>query len=307
MTSPFGPLRLIVAPAANRGGVGRELPALQVALDQHGLEHQIVEVTAVEEAERAATAALVEGVRFVVVAGDDPAINGVVNGLQAQDGSARCEGTVLGTAWPGSASDLPRTFGLDRNPEVVAKHLSTDRTMPIDVGIVEFTGLDGKPARRLFVNVAEVGWGAHLVRLTARLRWLGRVGHLLAAYGAIRALDRQPAAVTVAHTEATLPVTGLVVANGQFIRDAMRIAPRALPDDGKFNVQVFTGGRSQMFVMTQDIYRGEHLPNPRIVEWQSPTVALAPAKPLPVAADGVLLGTTPATFSVAHHALRLKI
>jgi diacylglycerol kinase (ATP) len=307
MTSPFGPLRLIVAPKANRGGVGRELPALRAALEEQELEYRAVEVAGVEEAERAATAAVDDGARFVVVAGDDPTINGVVNGLLTQDGSPRQDGTVLGTAWPGSASDLPRTFGLDRKPQVVAKHLSTDHTMTIDVGIVQLTGLNGRPERRLFVNVAEVGWGAHLIRLTTRLRWLGRVGRLLAAYGAIHALKRQETAVTAAHTKATLPVTELVVANGQFMHDAARIAPRALPDDGKFNVQVFTGDRSQVFVMTHAIYRGDHLPNPQIVEWQSPTVSLAPADPLPVAADGILLGMTPATFCIAHQVLQLKI
>jgi diacylglycerol kinase (ATP) len=307
MTSPFGPLRLIASPKANRGGVGRELPALRDALEKQGLEYHVVEVAGVEEAERAATAAVDDDVRFVVVAGDDPTINGVVNGVLTQDASPRQDGIVLGTAWPGSASDLPRTFGLDRKPPVVAKHLSTDHTMLIDVGIVQLTGLDGQPVRRLFVNVAEVGWGAHVIRLTTRLRWLGRVGHLLAAYGAIRALKRQETAVTAAHTTAMLPVTELVVANGQFVHEAARIAPRALPDDGKFNVQVFTGDRNQMFMMTQAIYWGEHLPHPQIVEWQSPTVSLAPAEPLPVAVDGILLGVTPATFFIAHQVLQLKI
>jgi diacylglycerol kinase family enzyme len=300
-------MRLIVSPRANRGGVERALPALRAALEERALAYQVAQVGNVEQAERAAESALADGVRFVVVAGDDPTINGVVNGLLTADGSPKREDTVLGTAWSGSGSDLPRTFGLDRNPEVVAKHLSTDHTMRIDVGIVELTGLDGEPAQRLFVNAAEVGWGAHLVRLTARLHWLGRVGRLLAAYGAIRALERQVTAVTLAHTKATLPVIELVVANGQFIQDAARIAPRALPDDGKFNVQAFTGNRSQMFVMTQYIYRGDHLPNPQIVEWQSPTVSLAPVHPLPVVADGFLLGETPAAFRIVSQALQLKI
>lgn len=307
MSSPFGTLRLIVSPRSNKGGVGRELPALVVALEEHGLECQVAEVNTVDDAERAAARAAREAVRFVVVAGDDPTINGVVNGLMDSDGAPHRADTVLGTAWSGSESDFPRTFGLDRAPHVVAKHLSTDHTMPVDIGIVELTGLDGKPARRLFANVAEVGWGAHLIRLSGRMRPLGRFGQLLAAYGAIRALDRQETVVKVAHTESTLPVTELVVANCQFFSKAMKIAPRALPDDGKFNVQVFTGNRSQVFVMTQAIFRGEHLPNPQIVEWQSPTVSIAPPNPLPVAADGLLLGFTPATFRVAHHVLRLKI
>lgn len=308
MTSPFGPLRVIARPQANRGGVGQALPALRAALDERGLEHNVVEVSSGAEAERAARAALEEGVRYLVAAGDDPTIGGVVNGMLAEDRSPWYEDAVLGVAWSGSESDLPRTFGLDRAPDVVAAHLGGDGTMLIDVGVAEFVDLRGEPARRLFANVAEVGWGAHLARLSARMpRWAGRVGHLLAAYGAIRALDRMEATVTVAHTSATVPVTEVVVANGQFVSAGMKIAPRALPDDGKFNVQVFTGGRNQVFLMTQQIFRGEHLPHPQIIEWQSPAVALSPPRPLPVAADGEFLGHTPATFSLAPRVLRLKI
>lgn len=288
--------------------MARELPALRAALEAQGLEHDLVEVARGRDAERAARAALDEGVRYLVAAGDDGTINGVVNGMVDEDGKLRREDAVFGVAWSGSESDFPRTFGLDRKPEVVAKHLATDRTMMIDVAVAEFTDLQGRAARRLFVNVAEVGWGAHLVRLSTRMpRWTGRLGLLLAAYGAIRALDRQETAVTVAHTTATLPVTGLVVANCQFVREAMKVAPRALPDDGKFNVQVYTGDRSQMFLMTQQILNGDHLPHPQIVEWQSPIVELAPPRPLPVAADGAFYGFTPAAFSLAHRVLRLKI
>jgi diacylglycerol kinase (ATP) len=308
MTSPFGPLRVIAHSQANRGGVGRELAALRAALDERGLEHDVVEAPSVGEAQQAARAALEEGMRYLVAAGDDGTIGGVVNGMLADDGNLWRADAVLGVAWSGSEGDLPRTFGLDRTPDVVAEHLAGDGTMSIDVGVAEFVDAQGTPGRWWFVNIAEVGWGAHLVRLRARMpRQIGRVGHLLAAFGAIRALDRQEATVTVAHTRATVPVTEVVVANGQFTNAGMKIAPRALPDDGKFNVQVFTGDRSQVFMLTQQIYRGEHLPHPQIIEWQSPTVALAPLRPLPVAADGEFLGYTPATFSLAPRVLRLKI
>jgi diacylglycerol kinase (ATP) len=307
MASRFGPLRLLADVAANRGGVRRQLPALRAALQERGVAHEVVEIRAPDEAKEVAAAALADGIGYVVVAGDDPAINGAVRGLLNDDGSPRRDDVVFGTAWPGSAADFPRTFGLDRGPEVIARHLAGEHVMPIDVGVVELTGLDGRPARRLFANVAEVGWGAHAVRIGQRLKRLGQVGKLLAAYGAIRALDRQETTVAVAHAKSSLPVTELVVANCQFINDAMKVAPRALPDDGKFNVQVFTGDRAQMFLMTQQVYRGEHLPHPQIVEWQSPTVSIAPGNPLPVAADGLLLGTTPATFRIAERVLKLKI
>ena len=86
----------------------------------------------------------------------------------------------------------------------------------------------------------------------------------------------------------------------------MKVAPRALPDDGKFNVQVFTGQRSQVFLMTTQIYRGEHLPHPEVVEYQSATAEVAPEIPLPVEADGEYLGEHHRLeFGVAPGALRV--
>lgn len=87
----------------------------------------------------------------------------------------------------------------------------------------------------------------------------------------------------------------------------MKVAPRALPDDGKFNVLAFTGGKAQVFTLTPQLYQGEHLPNPNIAEWQSATVRLAPPEPMWVEADGELLGHTPAEFTVLDQPLTLKI
>lgn len=308
--SPFGPLRLIVNPRAGNGGIGRTLPELRRALDAVGLDHDVAESTSPGEAVMLTRAALDEGIRYLVAVGGDGTVHEVVNGMftAADDPVAVVPDAVLGVASAGSSGDFARTFGLDRKPEVIARHLASRHTMPIDVGVATFVDAGGQPARRLFANIAEVGYGAEAVRRAARYpRWLGRVRYLLAAYAAMATLKRQEATVTVAQGEQTVPLVELVVANGQFFGGAMKVAPRALPDDGKFNVQIFTGGRSQVFVLTTKIFRGEHLPHPDIREYQSATVALAPAVPLRVEADGEVLGTTPASFSLLDRALTLKI
>ncbi|WP_341254053.1 hypothetical protein, partial [Euzebya pacifica] len=87
----------------------------------------------------------------------------------------------------------------------------------------------------------------------------------------------------------------------------MKVAPRALPDDGLFNVLAFTGGKAQVFTLTPKLFQGEHLPNPRIAEWQSSTASVAPEEPMLVEADGEVLGTTPASFTVVDKPLVLKI
>jgi diacylglycerol kinase family enzyme len=173
---------------------------------------------------------------------------------------------------------------------------------------VTYRDRSGAQRTRRFVNVAQVGYGAELLRRAAHWpRALGRVRYLLGAYGAMLTAPRPETAVEVAHTTTTVPVVDVVVANAQFFAGGMKVAPRALPDDGKLNVLVFTGGRAQVFTAGPAIARGEHLPDPQITEYQSPTVRLDPPRALPVEADGQVLGRTPVSFSLLPRALRLKI
>lgn len=313
MTSPFGPLRLIANPRAGRGAVGRCLETLTQELAQAGMAHDVVETTARGHATEAARSALAEGVRYLVAVGGDGTVHEVVNGmvewdLDAAEPRLLAPDVVLGVAAAGSGSDFVRTFGLDRKPEVIVQRLTTDRVMPIDLGVARFVDAQGNPARRVFANIAEVGYGAEVVRLAERLpRFLGRVRYLFAAWGAIRALDRQETTVVMGKEEKAVPVVHAVIANCQFFGGGMKVAPRALPDDNRFNIQIFTGDRSQVFLLTSKIYRGEHVPHPQIIERLAPTFAIDPPRPLAVEADGELLGTTPASFGLLPKALRLKI
>ncbi len=307
MTHAFGTLHLICNPRSGRGAVGRTLPRLRELLDAAGIDHDVHLTTGPGDAETAARTAAARG-RYVAAVGGDGTVLEVVNGLLDPDGTPLREDLVLAVVSAGSGGDFARTFGLDRSPEVLVRHLVTEHTMGLDVGVADLHDRAGQPIRRYFANIAEVGWGAEVVRRAARLpRWVGRPRYLVAAWAAIRAVNRQEVDLELAHTTARTPLVELVVANGQFFGGGMKVAPRALPDDGKFNVLAFTGGRSQVFTLTPKLYSGEHLPHPDIAEWQSERVHLAPADPMLVEADGELLGQTPVTFTILPTPLRLKI
>lgn len=305
-TAAFGTARLVVAPGDGGGVVGAALPALRSALTARGVAHDVVEVGRGWRAgERAAAAAMAEGRRYVVAVGGDDLVHGVVNALVPDEGAV--PDVVMGVATCGSGGDFIKTWGLDRAPEVVARHLASASTLPVDVGVVTCSDRRGAPVTRRFANVAHVGWTADVARRAAHWpRALGRVRHLLGAYGAMLAAATPRTEVEVAHTTTTVPLLDLVVANGQFVMGGAKVAPRALPDDGRFAVLAFTGGRSQVFTMIPAIHRAEHLPDPGVTEYQSPTVAVRPARPLHVEADGQVVGRTPATFRLRERALRLK-
>jgi YegS/Rv2252/BmrU family lipid kinase len=302
----LGPLRLLVDDAAARGAADRALEELSAALAERDVTFDVTR-TRTAQMGAAARDAAGRGLRYLAVVGGDAALHAVVNALVTDEGPVE-QGVVLGLVPTGTDCDFARTFGMNRSPAFLARHLAGESTMDLDVGVAAFTGPDGRPASRRFANVAQVGYGAEAVRRQARLpRALGRVGALLAAYGAILATSRPQAEVAVAHTTVRGPLVNLVVANGQFHSGGAKVAPRALPDDGRFNVQVFSGERAQVFLQGARIAQGEHLPDPAISEYQSPTVEVTSPAPLPVEADGQYLGTTPASFRLLPGALRLKL
>lgn len=305
MSSPFGRMLLVTAPEAGRGSV---LPRLRSALAARDLAHDVVAVRAPGEATAEVVRAVGEGRRFVVAVGQDRTVHEVVNGLVDPGSGPRAEGLVLGVVPAGPGCDFARTFGLDRAPDRLAAHLDGETLYPLDVGRIRLRDLRGGERSVLFANVAQVGYGATVARRVARLpRFLGRLRDLVAVAASIRRSTMTEATVTVDHTDVTEPMTNVVVANGQFFGRGMKVAPRALPDDGLFNVQVWRGRPRDVFLMAPRLRVGEHLPDETIREWQSSTVTVKAHRPMPVEGDGEVLGTTPARFDLLGRILNLKI
>lgn len=304
---PVGPARLIANPRAGNGDAVATLAELRAELTAGGLEFDVVRTTATATGQTLARSALDEGIRYLIAVGGDGTVHDVVNGM-FEDRRPVAADAVLGVCGAGSGSDFVRNFGLDRPVRVIARHLLSTHTMPIDIGIVEFTNHDGSRSERLFANIAEVGYGAQVVRRAGRMpRLLGRLRYLFAAWASIAAVTPTTAHVSVDFTSRDLDLVELVVANGQFFGGGMKVAPRAIPQDGRLSVLAFTGDRSQVFALTTKLFAGEHLPHPQIVEYQTTACTIRPDEPLLVEADGELLGCTPARFSMIKRSLLLKI
>ncbi len=306
--SELGPALLIVNPAAGRGR-GGVLDRLVAALHERGVEHDVARTRAPGHATRLAREAVEAGRRYVVAVGGDGTIHEVVNGLvDPESGEPHGQDLVLGVVSGGSGSDLARTFGLDRAPEVVARHLDGETTMGFDVGRIRLTGRDGQPCTVLFANIAEAGYGGLVTDLANRLpRWVGGTRYMLATFAAISRFRLVETSVAVDHTEVDEELSNVIVANGQFFGGGLRVAPRALPDDGRFNVQVWRGRPADVLRALPDLRVGEHLERDDVREWQSTTVSIDAQTPLLIEADGEVLGTTPATIDLLRAPIRIKI
>jgi diacylglycerol kinase (ATP) len=304
--SPFGPLVLIANPHSGRGRVGQELPEVERQLNALGLRYRIVETEGPGHASRAAREALDGGERFIVAAGGDGTIQEVVNGMIDDDRPVADE-AVLGVIAAGSGCDFVRTFGLPGDSTRSVRHLAGDRLFTIDAARIDYR--DGvRRAVRYCPNIAEAGLGGAVVARAERLpRWIGRTRYFLGFWLSLARFRPAELEVRVDRKEFSGRATNIVVANCQFYGGGMKISPRSYPGDGLLDVQISTGPKSDAFTLIPKIYRGEHVPHPHIKEYRGRVITVDAERPLQVEADGEVLGTTPATFTVLPQVLRLKI
>jgi diacylglycerol kinase (ATP) len=299
-------MTLICNTRAGRRGAARWLPEIRRALDDRGLDYEIRNTERRGDATELTRAALESGSGLVVAVGGDGTIHEVVNGMLV-DGVAVNPDAALGVVAAGTGSDFIKTFGLPAAPRVAVSHLAGDTAFPIDIGKITFER-SGAQEVRYFANIAEVGVGASTVARAERMpRWLGPMLYLLAFWLSVRANKPTQATVDLVDRIYEGRVNNIIVANGQFFGGGMRIAPKAAPTDGLFDIQIEHARKREAIALMPKVYKGQHLPHPDIDEFKRVKLSVTSDPPLLIEADGELLGHTPATFEVLRDAIKLKV
>jgi len=308
MGSPFGELTVIVNPHSGKRRVGEEIPELERTLRARGLSYRLLRTEGPGDATRFARRALADGGRFLVAVGGDGTVHEVVNGM-FEDGQPIVQDAVLGVVAAGSGCDFVRTFGLPGDVTRSCQHLLGENTYPLDVGKITFTGPDGAGVVRYFPNVAEAGLGAAVAARAERLpRFLGRSRYFFGFWLTLPRFKLARVRIEADRKTYDGPAYLVVVGNCQYYGGGMKISPRSYPGDGTLDVLVFKGPKSDSFTLLPKIYRGEHLPHDHVDEYRVKTSLTVEAdRPLPIEADGEVLGSTPATFEILPHAILMKL
>ncbi len=307
MASPFGRLVLIVHPSGGRGRVAAEMPEVERTVRSKALDYRVAEVAEPSEAAGVARDALADGERFLVAVGGDDLVHHVVNGM-IEDDRAVAEDAVLGVVPAGADCGFVTTFGLPGDAARATASMAGDRLFPIDVGKVTCAGDDGSEVTSYFPNLAQAGFGAAAHARESRLpRFLGRGRRFLGFWLTLARTKPRPFTLRVGEQVHEGPATNVVVGNCQFEAGGLRLSPRSWPSDGLLDVLVMTGPRSDQFTLLPLMYRGEQVPHPHIVEMKGKAIRVETDRPVPVEADGIVLGTTPASFRVVRLPIRLKI
>lgn len=297
----------IVNPVSAGGRTARRWPKIEARLQEvwPDLKHWFT--GGPEEATVLTRRALEEGAGLVIAVGGDGTANEVVNGFFKADGSPvslRAAASFIAT---GTGSDLVRTLGVPRNPFEAVAHLACSARRRLDLGRVTFTGKQGAPAVRYFINVAGLGLdGDTVARVNRTTKICG--GFVSFLWGTVASLilyrnqvmrikvDGQP----VYHG----PVTFLAAGNGRFFGGGMQVAPHAIMNDGFLDVIIaYDFSKPGLLANLPRVYRGAHLSHPHIKSLSGRHILIDAAATALLNLDGEQPGCAPVEIEILPGAL----
>ncbi len=241
----------------------------------------------------------------VAAVGGDGTLFEVASGLLLS-GATR---TALGVVPLGTGNDAARQCGIS---DITQARLALrgNRTRTVDAIRIR-CHLEGSPVLRYALLFGAVGIaGEALKKTTPRVKRI--FGQRLAyPVGALRAIwSYRAPRMRVTGGGQTWENRFLLVcaSNGEMAGGGMRLAPGARIDDGLLDVNVCEAiGRWATVALLWQICRGRRMSHPKLRYFTARTVAVEADPPLAVAADGELIGHTPAQLEVVPQALKILI
>jgi YegS/Rv2252/BmrU family lipid kinase len=288
---------VLVNKAAGRSPV--DPGEIESALARHAIEHTIEVVDGVENMRNAVVDVVRRGRRLALAGGDGTlglAMDALVNAGLAGDAPPVAVLPV------GTGCDFLRTFAIPQDLVGAAAHLVGDQAYRIDLG-----QLEGDFGRTVFVNIAQAGAGAAAAETAPRLpRGLGSARYPV-AFG-LR-LARFPATEVEidGETKHAGHALAVIMANGQFFAGGWNVAPKALLNDRKLDVQIIDAKKRQAPALVPKIVKGVHLGRPGVTRYSISSFELRTGVPWPVEADGDYRGTTPVRVETLPAAVSVKI
>lgn len=300
----------IVNPTSADGRTARRWPHLQAALETELGLFPVRFTQHRNHAVELAVDAVRDGASTILAVGGDGTVHEIINGLCRQPDSA-FRRTRLAIFLQGTGGDFAKSWRVPASAAEMAAAIRQGHSHPCDVVKIRLRSLSGSSDERFAINVADIGVGGQVVELVnaAPKRFGGTVTFFLASLRATFfqyrntpmriELDGTPIQTDSAYYFVT-------VANGRYFGGGMHIAPAARCDDGLFDV-VLVGNfhLPAKFYFAWKLYRGRAADLRRVHMARGTRLTIQAAQPVFIEADGELIGTTDATFSLLPAALNL--
>jgi YegS/Rv2252/BmrU family lipid kinase len=292
----------IVNPTAGSGTGAARWEKCQLELQTAGFKPDYLLTRQPGEAEVLAKSNAEKYDVLVAVGGDGTNLE-VANGLLRSPAPA----TPMAVFPLGTGNDLAETLGVPSHTVAIRK-LVGGRAQEMDVLRIQCTkeGRTVVSHALVFAGVGMVGESLKWTTPTVKRLFGNRLAYPV---GLLRALWswRSPE-MRVATADRVVQDRLLLVcaSNVEQAGGGLKIAPGARSDDGLLNLNLIQAiGKVQAVRLLLRVRRGKHIPHPKIQYFTAAQVTVEANTPVPVAADGEVLGETPARIEVVQRGFKL--
>jgi len=258
--------------------------------------------------------AILAGAKTVVAVGGDGTISEVVAGFFDEKGkliNKAGKGTALGIITAGSGSDFVRTAKLPKKLNEAIDVIVADKRKKIDVGMLSYNDKEGNSIKRAFINIAEAGIGSEVIKiLEEQGKGLGSwLSYQVATVRGLISYKNKRMKITIDDKKVYSGVfNGIIVANGKYFGSGMKVAPKALLDDGNFDVVILEEmNKLDMILKVAKLQSGDHLFEPRVIFRRAKSVKIESDDDVLIESDGELIGGCPISFDIVPQAIELIV
>lgn len=287
---------IVVNPIAGAGKARKFAPLAEKKLRSAGFDVSLFFTRGAGDATELARKASLEGAEGVIACGGDGTVFEVLNGIQSTNAS-------LGILPWGRGNDVSKDLGIPQGIEKPIEVLIEGKAKEIDAC---------QSPKGLFLGVGGIGLDAQVAVNGNKWRKFLRsdfVAYELGAVVTILYYPPFPLEITLDGTKLVFEKTFLVaVGNTVSYSRGMKILPKASFQDGKLDVCVVTApSRWHLLKIFPTVFKGDHLKDPGIHYFQPKKVDLKclNGSKIYYFADGEVLGTLPAGFSVKSKAVKI--
>jgi YegS/Rv2252/BmrU family lipid kinase len=287
---------IVLNPVAGQSQVETIRGLLEQTLAPHSRRFEIYETTGRDDLRHVVAAADLQPGDLVAAAGGDGTVSQVADALVGRD-------LVLGILPLGTANVLALELGVPGNLVEAVNLLNGD---------YELRALDAmRVGDRHFVLQIGVGLDSLMIRDTEReaKRRLGRLAYLMTLAHAFRRI--RPGRMTILVDDRRLrPRTQqVVVANGGTLgTPPLRWGPNIAPDDGVLDVCIWNTWTPIHYLrwLWRLVRRRPRQPVISVVPARR-QVVISADRPLPIQADGEIIGTTPVQIALVPRAVKTVV
>jgi YegS/Rv2252/BmrU family lipid kinase len=292
-------IMLIVNPT---GGIKSGLTILnqiKPIFDAGGIELNIIETRYAGHAKDIARSAVIEDYESIAIVGGDGSMHEVINGL-----FSRSDNTILpiGLIPAGTGNSLMHDFKC-LDPSEATRNIVKGYTRKLDIAKV-------KMEHKTVYAFNIVGWGLVTdINLRAEgVRWMGESRYTYSALMEIMTIKKRHAKLTLedkTFDEKFIFILGCLT---QHTGSAMRMAPRALLDDGLIDIIIVREtNRKKILNVFPKIYSGDHIKSNLVEYHQVSHYSIIPDRQDPMNIDGETIGSTPIDVTVVPKAYEIYV